>query len=113
MFVQDSISFIYYGLKIFFFFSLVAALLKTEPLRQQLFALTILYTAAVAFLSYVFLIAPQIATAVAGWTNWRDWQIWLAVTFVKTWIYFKCLIWFEDSSLFWVVLCLGLVVALT
>jgi len=101
----------YYGLKIFFLFSLVAAILKAEPLREQLFGLALVYTMAVAFLSYVFLIGPHVATQVAGWHNWTEWGIALAFTCILTWIYFRCVVWFENSSLLWFILAAGFLLA--
>jgi hypothetical protein len=106
--VYSSTEMIYLGLKFFLFFSLVGALVKAEPMRNQIFTLSLLYTAGSAFLSYVFMI---LLGDTGYWQNsWRSWQIWLGLTFVLSWVYFKCLVWFEESSLFWLVLMLGVAV---
>jgi hypothetical protein len=106
--VYSSTEMIYLGMKFFLFFSLVGALVKAEPMRNQIFALSLLYTAGCALLSYVFMI---LLGDTGSWHNsWRSWQIWLGLTFVLSWFYFKCLVWFEESSLFWVVLMLGVAV---
>jgi len=106
-FAQNYILFIYVGLKGFLFFSLALALLKAEPLRQQTFFIALLYTAFVAFLSWVFLIAPGGPTF---WANWRAWQIWLAITFAISFVYFRLLVWTEESVFFWLVLFSGFLV---
>lgn len=105
--LQNYMQFIYLGLKVFLFFSLALALIKAEPLRQQTFFLALLYTLGVAFLSYVFLIAPG---AQAFWANWRQWQIWLGITFAMAFVYFRLLAWTEESVFFWLVISAGFLV---
>ncbi len=97
---------IYLAMKLFLFFSIVGVLLKAEPMRNQLFALSFVYTLACAFLSYVFMV---LLGDTALWGNsWKLWWIWAGSTFVLSWLYFKLLIWFEDNSLFWFMLMLGI-----
>lgn len=107
--VYSATEMIYWGLKFFLFFSFVLALVRAEPLRNQIFPISLLYTASVAFISYVFMVL--IGDTSAWNNNWWQWLIWLGCTFVLSWIYFKCLIWFEESSLFWLVIVVGLGVA--
>ncbi|MEO1990785.1 MAG: hypothetical protein ABGW78_02550, partial [Pirellulales bacterium] len=81
---------IYLAMKLFLFFSMVGVLLKAEPMRNQLFALSFVYTLACAFLSYVFMI---LLGDTALWGNsWKLWWIWVGSTFVLSWLYFKFLI---------------------
>lgn len=96
---------IYFGMKAFLFVSLVGALMKSVPMREQTMGLSVIYTAGVAFLSYVFLIGPNADSATPE--DWQKWGIWLGETFALSWLYFKGLTWFEDSKLFWVVVALG------
>lgn len=65
-----------------------------------------LYTGLVAFISFVFLLAPMEVV------NWRMWEYWLALNWLMTWVFFRLLIRFEEGILFWVVLLLGVVVVL-
>jgi hypothetical protein len=102
--VQGYLSLIYFGMKFFFLAAIVSSLVKFEPLQRHVFFLSVLYTGAVAFLSYVFLISPGDAIY---WKSWRDWQVWLGITFVLSLIYFKLLVRFDEGILFWVVLLLG------
>lgn len=94
----------YYGLKVMLFGSLVRAFVVAEPLRKHVLSISILYTALVAFLSYVFLLSqfPQ--------PDFRLWQYWLGINFVMTFVYFTLLTKFDESALFWVILPLAVVV---
>ena len=102
--VQSYLAMIYLGLKCFLFFTLVTSLVRFEPLRQQTLFLALLYTAMVAFLSYVFLIAPG---HVIFWENWREWQIWLGITFVLTLVYFKLVNRFGEGTALYALLLAG------
>lgn len=102
--LQGYLSLIYFGMKFFILFSIVASLVKFEPLQKHTIFLAALYTGAVAFLSYVFLISPG---DVVYWKSWRAWEIWLGVTFVLSLIYFKLLVRFDEGILFWIVLLAG------
>ena len=92
----------YYAMKIFLFASLVSSFVKFEPLQKHGFFLSLLYTALVAFLSFVFLISP------APPPSLKLWQIWIAANFILTWAYFVLLARFEESFLFWFVLASGI-----
>jgi hypothetical protein len=96
----------YYFIKMVFFFSLVRSLVRFDPLKKQLIFLGLLYTAAVAFLSYVFLLSWQPAI------DWRVWEIWLGKTFLLATFYFWLLVRFEEGILFWVLILLGFPVVL-
>lgn len=117
----------YFGLKIAFFLSILKAYTKFEPLEKHWLFLAGLYTAGVAFISWVFLIAPQqppvewrywehmlVAKLLGGEhatmfvIGWRAWQLWLVETFVLMATYLKLLSRFEDGTAFWVILILGL-----
>jgi hypothetical protein len=101
------LSLYYFGLKIAFFFGLVRCFARFDVLHKYVVFLAALYTAGVAFLSWVFLISPGM---------WRptqqQWGIWLAVTFAITLVYFKLLDRFDEGFLFWILLALGCVVVL-
>lgn len=105
--LQDSMTFIYLGMKSFLFFTLVTSLVKFDPLRQQLLFLSFLYTGLVAFLSWVFLIAPG---DVVFWHDWREWQLWLGKTFLLILVYFKLLSRFDEGPLFWALILGGFLV---
>jgi len=85
--------------------SLVGALMRTDALRQQTLGLSVIYTVGVTFLSYTFFVGPTGDSQ--GPEYWRMWQIWLGVTFFLSWLYFKSLLWFEETSLFWIVVAAG------
>ena len=93
----------YYAMKIFLFASFLSSLVKFEPLQKYTLALSILYTALVALLSYVFLLSqhrdPQ----------FQLWQYWLGINFLLTWAYYGLLVRFDESMLFWLILPLGVV----
>ncbi len=108
----------YYFIKIVFFFSLVRSQIKYDLLKDHFLFLAVLYTSAVAFLSYVFIF---------GWqnVNWLPWQIqvaqsagvspwvaWLGETFLLSTIYFKLMAKFDEGVIFWTLLLLGMLVVL-
>ena len=105
---QDYVTLVYLGLKSFLFFTVVTSLAKFDPLRQQIAFLSLLYTGLVAFLSWVFLIAPG---DVVFWHDWRQWQIWLAQTFVLMFVYLKLLSRFDEGALFWALILGGFLVS--
>ncbi len=96
---------IYLGLNAFLLVSLVGALMRTDALRQQTLGLSVIYTVGVTFLSYTFFVGPTGDSQ--GPEYWLMWQIWLGVTFFLSWLYFKSLLWFEETSLFWIVVAAG------
>jgi hypothetical protein len=108
----------YYFIKITFFFSLVRAQIKSDLLRDHFLFLAMLYTAAVAFLSYIFVVGWQDVQwqpwviQVARTTGVSPWGAWLGATLVLTAIYFKLMARFDEGVMFWTLLLLGTLVAL-
>src|SRR5437868_1542482 len=94
----------YFALKFAFFFMLVHSFVKYEPLQRHWLFLSLLYTAGVAFLSWVFLMAPRDVA------DWRPWETWLAVTGVISALYFRLLARFDEGVLFWLLLIVGVAV---
>jgi len=109
MFLSPLISGYYFGLKAVFFYGLVHSFVKFDPLQKHWIFLSLLYTAGIAFLSYVFLIAPGTAQY---WGSWQAWWIWLGETAVIAAIYFKLLARFDEGILFWLLLIGGVGVVL-
>jgi hypothetical protein len=93
----------YIAIKAMFFYGLVHAFVKFETLQKSWFFIALIYTAGVALLSWIWMVAP-------GRVELRSWQIWLAETGVIAVIYFKLLQRFDEGILFWVLLVAGLVV---
>jgi hypothetical protein len=121
----------YFALKIGFFFALVKTFTKFEPLQKHWLFLSFLYTAVVAGLSWVFLIASQqdpswlsneaalgrtlgviTAQATPAEVVWRAWLIWLALTWALVAVYFGLMAKFSEGLFFWVLLIAGLAVVL-
>jgi hypothetical protein len=114
----------YYFIKIVFFFSIVRALIKFEPIQKHWLFLGLLYTAAVAFLSYIFLVSwqpgvvwqryvPELVVArLLGLSPLYGYKIWLGETFLLSTLYFKLIGDFEEGVVFWTLLLLGILVAL-
>jgi hypothetical protein len=108
----------YFFIKIVFFFSLVRAQIKSDLIRDHYFFLAILYTGAVAFLSYVFIVSWQNP----NWAPWvvqpalslgiTPWQAWLGQTFLLSTLYFWLMAKFDEGVIFWTLLLLGLLVVL-
>jgi hypothetical protein len=121
----------YLCLKAGLFACILRAFIKFEPLQTYWLFLAALYTAILAGLSWVFLIAPQsgpgqIVAWPRGWDirlvmlllpkgwwgpdsiGWRAWQMWLAQTFCLMALYLRLLAKFEEGALFWIILALGL-----
>lgn len=103
----DSTMMIYLGMKAFLLVSLVGVLMKTDALRDQTLGLSLIYTVGLAFLSMIFLVGPNMEAI--GPEGWKNWLMWLGATYVVSLVYFKSLVWFEESRLFWGVLALGAV----
>jgi hypothetical protein len=106
----------YLFLKAVFFFSLVRTQVKFDTMKDHWLFLGILYTAGVAFLSYVFLF---------GWQKfqWAEWQLrvarnfgiapehaFVAETLIVSTLYFRLLAKFDEGVIFWTLLLLGLLV---
>jgi len=108
----------YFFIKIIFFFSLVRAQIKSDLLREHFLFLGIVYTAAVTFLSYVFLVSwqdipyPPWQVRVAATVGVSPWVAWLGETLLLSTIYFKLLARFDEGVVFWTLLLLGIPVAL-
>ena len=111
----------YFFIKITFFFSLVRAQIKSDLLRDHFLFLGVLYTAAVAFLSYAFLVSWQGQDIVPGrvWElqlsqtlGLTQWQVWLGETLLLSSLYFKLMARFDEGVIFWTLLLLGILVAL-
>jgi hypothetical protein len=111
----------YFFIKIVFFFSLVRAQIKSDLLRDHFLFLAVLYTAAVAFLSYAFLVSWQGQDIVPGraWefqlskaTGQSQWVVWLGETLLLSTIYFKLMAKFDEGVIFWTLLLLGILVVL-
>ncbi len=97
-----SVQIYYYVMKAAFLFSLVRILVKFETMKDHWLFLGVLYTAGIAFLSYVFIMSP------ADFPDWRAWQIWLAKFFGLSTLYFWLLSKFDEGVIFWTVLLLGM-----
>ena len=94
---------IYYAvMKAIFLFSLVRIQVQFETMKDHWLFLGVLYTAGIAFLSYVFIMAPQDVP------DWRSWQIWLAKFLGLSILYFWLLAKFDEGVIFWTVLLCGI-----
>jgi hypothetical protein len=104
----------YLCLKFAFLYSLIRIQVKFEQMSDRPVFLGVLFTAGVAFLSYVFL---------ASWQSlrWEPWQLriaqslgvtprlaWLGETLVLSVVYFKLLARFDERGAFWLLLFAGL-----
>lgn len=110
---------IYFFLKFMIFFSIVKALVKFETLGNHFLFLGILYTSIVAFISYVFILTTQPSAFHSDWvmrvhqmTGLSPWLSWLAATLGLSTLYFKLLSKFDEGILFWILLVLGIPIAL-
>ena len=114
---------IYFFLKFMIFFSIVKALVKFEALGKHFLFLGLLYTSIVALISYVFILAPAPtgpSTAFnASWimqikhiTGLSPWLIWLGATLLLSTLYYKLLSKFDEGILFWILLIVGIPIAL-
>ena len=98
-----SMASIYLLMKGVFFFSLVHTLVKFDVMQRYYIFLAIIYTAGIAFLSYVFLWSWQ-----DNPPSLRAREIWLAETFGIVTVYFWLLNRFDAGIIFWILLLLGL-----
>jgi hypothetical protein len=114
------ISLYYFFIKIVFFFALVRAQIKSDLLRDHFLFLAIVYTAAVAFLSYMFIVSwkgqnfPEryLELQVSQGIGVTPWIAWLGMTLILSAIYFKLMAKFDEGVVFWTLLLLGMVVVL-
>jgi hypothetical protein len=114
MLALPSVLIYYYFIKIVFFFSLVRSQIKFDTLKDHWLFLGILYTLAVAFLSYVFLVSWM----PLNWASWQlqvaqklgvsPWLAWLGETFLLSTLYFKLMARFDEGVIFWTLLLLGI-----
>jgi len=106
----------YFFIKIVFFYALVRAQIKSDLIKEHYLFLSILYTAAVAFLSFVFLVSwldlpsPPWQVRVAASLGVSPWQAWLGETFLLSTLYFWLMSKFDEGVIFWTLLLLGIVV---
>lgn len=91
----------YIAIKAAFLYGLIHSFVKFEPLQKSWLFLALLYTAGIALLSWVWLVAP-------GRVETRAWQFWLLQTGILAIIYFKLLERFDDGILFWLLIVAGL-----
>jgi hypothetical protein len=101
-------------MKLVFFYSLVRAQIKFEPMKDHWLFLGLLYTCGIAFLSYVFIVSWQSIS----WAPWQNrvaaavgvspWLTWVGETLVLSSLYFRLLAKFDEGVVFWTLLLLGL-----
>jgi hypothetical protein len=114
------VSIYYFFIKIVFFFSLVRAQIKSDLLRDHFLFLAVVYTAAVAFLSYAFIVSWTGQTFFEGPLLLRvsraagvtPWVAWLGLTLILSSVYFKLIAKFDEGVVFWTLLLLGMPVVL-
>ncbi len=110
----------YFFIKIVFFYALVRAQVSSDLIKEHYYFLGVMYTGAVAFLSYALIKS----SADLAWANW-SWQIrlaqtlgitnyqcWLLQTLVLSTLYFRLMAKFDEGVIFWTLLLLGLLVVL-
>lgn len=97
----------YAFLKAGFLYSLIRVQVKFEPMKDHFILFAVMYTAAVAFLSYVFFVAPQENP------NWRAWEIWLGKIFGIYLLYFWLLSKYDEGVIFWTLLLVGVLLVYT
>lgn len=88
----------YICMKFFLLYSLVRAQVAYEPLQKHFIFLGALFSAGVAFLSYVFIMSPQNAP------DWQAWQVWMGKTLGLSILYFWLLAKFDEGIIFWILL---------
>ena len=108
----------YLALKAMFFFSLVRIQVKFDTMKDHWLFLGILFTAGVAFLSYVFLFSWQDF----AWPPWQvqvarnfgvsPWQAWMVETLVLYTLYFRLMAKFDEGVIFWTLLLLGILLVM-
>ncbi len=100
-------------LRVFFFYSLVRAQVKFDTLRDHWLFLGTLFTAATAFLNYVFIQSggatqwPLLQLQIARNFGVTPWQAYLGETFLLTTLYFWLMARFDEGVIFWTLLLLG------
>jgi hypothetical protein len=109
-----SINILYLFMKLVWLYSLVQAQVKYDTLKDHWLFLGILYTSALAFLSYIFIFAWQ----PVSWPAWQQniaktvgvspFVTWVGETLILAVLYFKLLARFDEGALFWVLIIGGL-----
>src|SRR4051794_22497988 len=109
-----SMASVYLLMKFVFFYSLVRTQVKFEPMKDHWLFLGVLYTAGIAFLSYVFIVGWQ----TISWAPWQirvaveagvsPWLAWVGETLLLSTLYFRLLGAFDEGVVFWTLLLLGL-----
>jgi hypothetical protein len=103
----------YVGIRLVFFYSLVHTQVKYDTMKDHWLFLGALFTAATAFLSYIFFLSWQDIT----WASWQvqisqnfgitPWQAYLCETFLLSTLYFWLIAKFDEGVIFWTLLLLG------
>jgi hypothetical protein len=114
--VFSSIAAGYLFMKLVYLYSLVRIQVRHDPMRDRWMFLGSLYTAGVAFLSYVLIVSWQ----TIPWAPWQrriawtlgvsPWLAWVLETLLISALYFRLMAKFDEGVIFWVLLLLGLVV---
>ncbi len=99
---SNSILMFYAFVKLVYLYSIVKIFLKFDNLRQNILFLSIFYTLGIAFISFIFFVAPNQNP------NYREWGIFLAKTLGLSYVYFRLLDRFDEGFLLIVMLVLGL-----
>jgi hypothetical protein len=118
--ILQTVSLYFLFIKITFFFALVRAQVKYDLVKDHYLFLGILYTAAVAFLSFVFLVSLEgeyslngpLVRPVSQALGVTPWRAWLIETLLLSSLYFKLMARFDEGVVFWTLLMLGIFVAI-
>ncbi len=109
----------YFFMKIVFFYSLVRIQIKFDTMKDHWLFLGLLYTAGVAFLSYVFIFGwrddirwPPWQNQIASTVGVSPWLVWVGETLILSTLYFWLMAKFDEGVIFWTLLLLGLLVVL-
>ena len=106
----------YFFMKVSFFYSLVKIQVKFDTMKDHWLFLGILYTAGVAFLSFVFLFSWQdfqwseLYRRIARNFGITPLQFFLGGTLLISTLYFWLMAKFDEGVIFWTLLLLGLAV---
>lgn len=119
--------YLYAGIKAAFLIVLLKPFFKSEALQSRPLLMAGIYTAGIAFLSWLLLVEPQDVVMWRSWEmqlakrvlpasqtgpallGWRAWQLWLVGTLGLSWLYYWLLDRFDMGMLFWLILFGGLV----
>ncbi len=87
-------------IKLVYFYSLVRAMIKFEPMKDHVLFLGVIYTLGAAFLGFVF----NTGTGAVMGDYWWEWVV---ETLILSTIYFWLLAKFDEGVIFWTLLLLG------